>query len=537
MRRLCLALALAAGGPRLASAETLVSQFTPELRLTQFATGLSQPTAAAFLPDGRLVAIGKEGGIRVRPAAGGAWINAGAFDVETTSEQGLIGLAVDPEFSASNRLYFYYSQNGSPVTNRHRVAYALIDPVTSIVDVANKVDILTGIYGPANHDGGGLMFGPDGYLYIGAGDTGCNCNCPPGQADNYFPTCLTNFNGKIMRLGRDGEIPPDAALAGVDTAACGLPGGSYCSTGPNVVPNQSTPQPARAAIYNWGFRNPWRFVFDEQTGFLWVGDVGEITWEEITISTGPNQHHGWPFREGFHGLAVTRCGESTPMSGNCKEPAYEYNHSESPSGGQGSVSAGAFSNDCSWPAPWRGRFWFGDYNKSRIWTLTPNAARDGIEAGSRTTIVTSASGPVHFFNGPDHAIYFVAIAGGDIWRIAPLNPASCDGDGGVLNPDATADSGQAAMDAAIIDTGDPDAGAPVPDAGAGADAVVDAASMDAAGIDADASTDADATSDAGAIEPAPRDDCSCRAATTLAGTPLLLLALVGFATSLRRRKA
>ncbi|MBI4816885.1 MAG: PQQ-dependent sugar dehydrogenase [Deltaproteobacteria bacterium] len=511
MRRIALAFGVLATGPTVARAETLASGIT-DLQLGSFVSGLNQPTAAEFLPDGRLVIIQKEGAIRVRPAAGGALINAGTVPVETTSEQGLIGLAIDPQFATSNRIYFYYSAEGTAVTNRNRVAYATMDPATSLVDVAGRHDILTGIYGPANHDGGGLRFGPDGYLYIGAGDTGCNCGCAPGQADNYFGTCLTNYNGKIMKVDRDGNPPPNATLSGVQTAACGLPAGNYCSTGPNVVPNASNLEPARAAIYNWGFRNPWRFVFDDRTNYLWIGDVGEVTWEEITISTGPDQHHGWPFREGVHGQARTTCASSTPQSGDCKEPAYEYNHSENPQAGQGSVTAGAFSNHCSWPAPWNGRFWFADYNKGRVWTLTPNAARDGIEANSRATVVTGASGPVHFLSGPDHGIYFVAIGGGDIWRIAPTSPVVCDADGGI-QPDA------AQLDAAApVDSGadNPDAVGPSPDSGAAADAALPAEDTGVAipdsGVmppDAGQGSDAAVGVDSGVAEE--DDSCSCAA--------------------------
>jgi MYXO-CTERM domain-containing protein len=187
------------------------------------------------------------------------------------------------------------------------------------------------------------------------------------------------------------------------------------------------------SIYNWGFRNPWRFSFDRATGYLWIGDVGEVTFEEITVSTGPAQHHGWPYREGGGaegGLPIISCASSTRLSGNCKEPAFAYPHDEAPAAGAGSVTGGVFTHHCSWPEAYRGLYWFGDYNKSRVWTLTPNAARDGVVSGSRRTIVLSV-GATHFTTGPDGALYVGEVAGGAVWRVAPTNPVNCvEPDGG-----------------------------------------------------------------------------------------------------------
>lgn len=412
--------------PSLAAAQSLDPDVT-DLTLELFQDGLGGPTAMEFLPDGRLVIIEQPGTIKVRPAGGGALIDAGRLPVNAGGEQGLLGLAVDPIFSQSNRLYFYYSKQGTPEDDRHRVAYATINPETSLVDTANLVEIVDQLWGPANHNGGGISFGPDGYLYIGVGDTGCNCNCGPGSANNYLPTCLTNKAGKILRVDREGAVPQTNPLVGVSEVPS-------CTAAPrpcNLVRTQPNPGELRAPdpmIYNWGFRNPWRFGFDPRTGYLWIGDVGEVTFEEVTISTGPGQHHGWPFREGGGnegGQDVSTCAASTPISGNCKEPAYYYNHSEAPAVGQGSVTGGVFTNHCSWPERYRGLYWFGEYNKARIWTLTPNAARDGVEAGSRRTIVLSV-GATHFTTGPDGALYVGEVAGGAIWRIAPSSPIECE---------------------------------------------------------------------------------------------------------------
>jgi glucose/arabinose dehydrogenase len=529
--------------PGLASAERLGADGAG-LDLSRFVTGLQNPTAAEFLPDGRLVILEYGGRVRVRPAAGGNLIDAGQLPTAVGRiEQGGLGLAVDPRFATTNRLYFYYSEPNTPENDRHRVAWTTLDPQTNQID-ANVTVILRGLYGPANHNGGGIAFGPDGHLYVGTGDTGCNCNCRPGTANNYFPTCLTNLQGKILRIDRDGNVPADNPLVGVNSVrACGA-NPQPCGSGPNVQPSDQNTGGPRTEIWNWGFRNAWRFGFDEQTGHLWIGDVGEVTWEEITISTGPAQHHGWPFREGEAGDPVSSCSAATPQSGDCVEPAFAYSHNERPAAGMGSVTGGVFSNHCSWPAAWAGAYWFAGYSKGRIWTLTPNAARTGVDANSRRVVVEDSGGVVHMTRGPDGAIYAVDLDNGRIYRIAPSAPASCgdpdagvvDGGGPPLPPDASADAGGADVplfeDAESFDA-DPlvDAGLPPPDGGAAADA----SPGDTGSAAPDAGTGSAA--DAGALPMTDDEGCGCtttgRPDTDDAGAGLGLL-LLGLALGGRR---
>lgn len=503
-----------------------------DLSLTTYVSNLNVPVGAKFLPDGRLVIIEQFSG-NIRLWNGTQLTTIGNISVQTSGERGLLGLAVDPEFATSRRLYFYFSAGGA-----QRVGYALMDAQTDQVDTANLTVLLEGMAANRNHNGGSIEFGPDGYLYIGVGDTGCNCGCGPGtNTNNFFPTCLTSLHGKILRLDRDGGIPATNPLVGVnEVTACGT--GSACTAADDPLAGTGAP---RTEIYNWGFRNPWRFSFDAETGFLWVGDVGEVTYEEITVSTGPGQHHGWPYREGAHGQALTTCATATSQSGDCRDPAFEYPHNETPASGSASVTGGVFSHHCSWPEAWRGLYWFADYNKNRVWTLTPNANRDGV-TGGRTIIVRNAGGPVHFTVGPDGAIYYINITFGEIMRLAPAAPATCDGEDAGTPTDA---GSPADANDPPVDAGTPADAAPGPDASPPADAALppDASAPADATAGADATpaepdgggADAGLTADAG--DGAEEEGCGCDAADGARSAPWLGLGLIAaLSLGLRRRR-
>jgi MYXO-CTERM domain-containing protein len=523
MRR---ALALAVGllalevGP--ARADNLDPAVAADLNLQLALQGLNAPTGGAFLPDGRLIITEQYTGfVRLWDGVSETPDGIGQIAVERSSERGLLGVAVDPQFATSRRVYFYYSTGGA-----QSVGYALMDPATDQLDIANMTVLLSGMAADRNHNGGALAFGPDGHLYIGVGDTGCNCGCSPGtNTSNYFGTCLTVLKGKVLRIDRDGGIPSDNPLVNVtEVQGCGT--GAGCSSASQAPNGTGTP---RREIYAWGFRNPFRFGFDEQTGFLWVGDVGERTWEEVDVIQGP-AHFGWPYREGQAGQPVTRCGQITPESGDCTEPAFVYARTEAPNTESASVTGGVFSNHCSWPAPYQGRYWFGDYAKARVWSLTPNAARDGV-TGGRDIIVTGAGGPVQFMRAPDGAVYYLGVTTGTLWRITPKNPAPCD------EPDAGVeeDAGPAPDSGVVEDAGVGRDATPGTDAEVGRDAVIP---VDDGGVSPDAGVsapDAGQVADAGASEP-DEGGCGCTGGGDAGAPGVALAGLLLSAVVARRRR-
>jgi hypothetical protein len=195
------------------------------------------------------------------------------------------------------------------------------------------------------------------------------------------------------------------------------------STNPGSIPNAAP----RTEIYAWGFRNPWRFWFDPQTGKLWLGDVGEITYEEIDIVE-KGKHHGWPWREAAHGWPNSKCQEIVPNVGDCVDPIYECSHNATTATEDGdctSINAGLIVDSCTWPAPFKGLYFYGDNTRGTMWTLQPNAARDGVVTGSRKKIGSLAgSVPVSIRIGPDNNLYIAALPG-RIVQIAPKTPATC----------------------------------------------------------------------------------------------------------------
>src|SRR5574341_589618 len=341
--------------------------------LQDFVTGLGPVTDLAFLPDGRMLITEKTGALHLRGADGSMKV-AARLPVDSRSEKGLLGVAVDPEFARTRRIFLYYSladAAGGTDRDRHRVISApLLDGGT--LDLAAAELLVSGLRGPANHDGGGLAIGPD---------------------------------GKILRLNLDGSVPADNPLAAVTSAtACGETCGRAVGS--------ATGAPRRE-IWAWGLRNPWRFSFDPRTGRLWVGDVGEVTYEEIDVVE-KGRHHGWPWREGSHGWPRTKCREIAPPAGDCVDPVYECRHGGASAGIDGdcqSITGGVFPDSPAWPASHRGLYLFGDNANGRIWTLTLNAARDGVLPGSRREVGRVQGMPVSFVVGPDGAVYVAVLPG------------------------------------------------------------------------------------------------------------------------------
>lgn len=216
-------------------------------------------------------------------------------------ERGLLGLAFHPDYRHNGKFYVYYS---APTTTQgmdhdNIIAEYTVSQNPNVADPASEKILLRVPWPQFNHNAGKLAFGPDGLLYIGMGDGGGegDPHGPIGNAQN-----LNNYYGKILRIDVNNQtgykIPPDNPFVGT-----------------THVPE----------IYAYGFRNPFRFSFDNVTGRLYCADVGELLWEEIDlVDKGAN--YGWKAYEGFHPYDLQVLANGSINASNLTFPIFEYSH-------------------------------------------------------------------------------------------------------------------------------------------------------------------------------------------------------------------
>lgn len=458
----CSALALAFGlAANTAAADSLATGSPSDLLDVddEWVADISQPTGMAFLPDGRLVITRRTGEVMVRTTDGEV-VEAGSFQVSTSfGEKGLLNVAVHPDYANNNIIFLYYTGQGNGGDDNRVVTMELSED--NVLDTDTEIRLVEGIAAPLNHDGGGLAI--DGnYLYIGTGDSGNNSNSEPDEmvVTNYWPTCQTKLNGKILRLTVDGDIPDDNPLIGQTVTACVEDRGTE-PTGTSTEP--------REEIFAWGFRNAFRLWADPKSHNLWVGHVGEVTYEMISVvpPTG-NVHLGWPFREGNEGQGKDRCQDFLPNVGDCKDSAY---HCESSEGNPGSadynpdvpddcdsMTGGLIFTGCEWPAEIEGKYIFGDYQSQLIWTLEVNDARDDVISERVDFASAQGGGPVAFVEH-EGALYVAVYSGsgGHISKITPKTPEpACEGSGPTDPPDGSAGAPGVPDDGGQTTTPDPD---------------------------------------------------------------------------------
>ena len=239
-------------------------------------------------------------------------------------EMGLLGLAFSPDFPQDNRVFVHYTAD-----DPRRNVISWFPVANDIMEMAEEQIILEVPQPGEIHKGGQLAFGPDGMLYIALGDGG-------GLGRGANSQNLSNLLGSILRLDVSGdgyEVPPDN-------------------------PFVDTPD-ARPEIYAYGFRNPWRFSFDRETGDLWTADVGELRWEETDrVVAGGN--YGWGVLEGYACFEADECATDGFVA-----PRSVYRH---PDKGGAAVIGGFVYRGAAMPelAGW---YVFGDFLSGEIWAL------------------------------------------------------------------------------------------------------------------------------------------------------------------------
>jgi glucose/arabinose dehydrogenase len=363
-----------------ASAAPVSTGFSEEV----VASGLSSPTAVAFLPDRRLLVAEKGGALKL--VENGTATTLTTIPVCTGGEMGLLGVAVDPAFGSNGFVYLYRTKSGAAGCDTATGRFNQVVRITMSGDTVvagSLAELLTGIRTPTgNHDGGTVRIGPDRKLWVSVGDGAVGDGGAPGESTNPYAEDLTALEGKILRLELDGS------------PAAGNP---YLGQ-----------PPARPEVYARGFRNPFRMEFDEQTGRLWVGDVGQGAIEEIDlVQSGGN--YAWPRCEGTLPLGCALSGDIPPV--------FEYPHSGP--GALGTVVTGGDFLPRSFGMV-GGQYVFGDFGASKLYIAAPNAARTDISAPA--DFVTDAGGPVDIVSGPDDRLYWVALLSGEVRRLVPGYP-------------------------------------------------------------------------------------------------------------------
>ena len=369
----------------------------PAIDLQAVVTGIDRPVAITNAGDGsgRLFITLRPGFVRIVDSQG---LNSAPFlDISalttTDGERGLLSIAFHPRYATNGFFYVDYTDlNGDTVIARYHVS---ANP--NVADPASAA-ILLAIPQPfSNHNGGQLQFGPDGYLYIGMGDGGGSGD-PQNNGQN-----LGTLLGKMLRIDVDGSFP------------YAVPADNpFLSTGG-----------ARPEIWAYGLRNPWRFSFDRQTGDLFIGDVGQDSFEEVDfqLAASPGgQNYGWRLMEATHCFnPASNCDDGTLTL-----PVIEYSHAA----GDCSISGGYRYRGTASPEL-SGIYFYGDFCTGKIWGATetsPGAFSSELIADTGLSITgfgEDEEGEIYVahYASPNGAIY-------EIKQTATVQPVSSGGGGG-----------------------------------------------------------------------------------------------------------
>ena len=362
-----------------------------DLRLTPVASGLAGVVDIVHAGDGsgRLFLVQQHGPVRVLQADGALRAAplvdlSGRIDA-SGGEQGLLSLAFDPRFPAAPHAYVWYVAADAPATVLARLS---VDPATLVADPDSEQELLRIAQPFENHNGGKLLFGPDGMLYLSTGDGG-------GSGDpSRVAQDLGSLLGKILRLD-------------VETLPYAIPSG-------NPFAAQAG---ARAEIWSYGLRNPWRASFDRATGDLWIADVGQARREEINLQPAGvgGQNWGWSCLEGTLEFASgDSCRGSAPVA-----PIAEYTRVDGCS-----ITGGHVYRGTAYPAL-QGVYLAGDFCTGRIFGLKRGAGGFDLQVLLDTpySIVTFGEDEAGELYVADYFTGVYRLSDGEPQSATPLDPA------------------------------------------------------------------------------------------------------------------
>ena len=346
--------------------------------LILFASGINRPVDIRNAGDSRLFVVDQSGYIRIIDENGILYPQP-FLDIHERvtygGEQGMLGLAFHPQYSANGFFYINYTGEGDS-THISRFTVSAGNP--DLANPQSELKLLTIAQPYTNHNGGCLAFGPDGYLYIGMGDGG-SAGDPGNRAQNPM-----QYLGKMLRIDVNQGIPYSIPV-----------------TNPfyNVMNTLGE-------IWALGLRNPWRFSFDRVTGDLWIGDVGQNAFEEIDFqaaSSDGGENYGWRCYEAFQEYNTTGCASPSAFT----FPVHAYPHNPECSVTGGYVYRGSSTS------PFYGYYFFSDYCSDKIWTLHKVSEEWVVEefgqftGNNFSTFGEDASGQIYIAGHTSGAIYMV----------------------------------------------------------------------------------------------------------------------------------
>jgi glucose/arabinose dehydrogenase len=359
VKRLILALGLVIGLQAARGADPL-----PSLTLALAFPNLkfNRPLWMEEIPDGskRVIVIEQAGKVFIFPCDHTAKDPKTFLDLtprkpQVQNEEGLLAFAFHPKFKENGLLYLYYTQQAPKRSVLSEVHISKSNPDQA--DFSTERVLLEVPQPYWNHNGGTLIFGPDGYLYLSLGDGG-DANDPHnvGQSGHFLLA-------KILRLdvnSRTGNlpygIPKDNPFVGTEDDGK-----------PKADPFDTRPEGVRPEIWAYGLRNVWRMSFDRETGELWAGDVGQDKWEEVDLIT-KGGNYGWSVREGFHEFKKAK------VQGKPLDPVIEYPHNTGlsaegkfPDHSVGMSITGGYVYRGKKIPSLRGVYVYGDYATGTIW--------------------------------------------------------------------------------------------------------------------------------------------------------------------------
>ena len=310
-------------------------EVAPSISLDFVVGGLTAPVVVTHAGDERLFVVEQPGIIRI--VNNGVLLGTPFLDINDRvaygGEMGLLGLVFAPDYATSGAFYVNYTFSDGTSLYTRIARYR----VSANPNIASRTEetVLLIQQDATNHNGGDMHFGPDDYLYIGMGDGG-NQGDPLGHAQDG-----ASLKGKILRIDVSGQttyaIPPDNPYV----------------NDPNVLDE----------IWASGLRNPWRWSFDSVTGAMWIGDVGQSSWEEVNYVPFPSggRNYGWNCFEGTHVYA--QAGPACAGGIDHTPPIHEYSHAVGHA-----VTGGFVYRGTEYPRM-GGYYFFADFSFSKLWSL------------------------------------------------------------------------------------------------------------------------------------------------------------------------